>query len=362
MIDSSKILYKAVGIPAMQNKLFATRAESLDAPLASLELCQDETGLVFNQTFDPALVAYDENYQNDQGYSLHFKQHLDEVCQLCRSYLTSQESLVVDVGCGKGGFVELLRGKGVNAIGYDNTYQGSSTYIRKSFFGVDSHIRGDLLTLRHVLEHIPSPWKFFHGIAAANNYHGFLYVEVPDLEWILEHRAYFDLFHEHVNYFRADDFLHRFGEGVVFQSKSFGGQYLSVIINLECVRDGDLSSLTSESDPGLQSAFDQLSKSEAETYAALIESPEIVLWGAASKGVVFAAKAPPLIKSKITYAIDINPSKQGQFMPISGVEVVDPVTGLTRLDNSSLAVIMNPNYEEEIRRSLPHGQPFLVLR
>lgn len=158
----------------MQNKLYSARAQALAAPLASLELCQDETGLVFNRSFDPAIVIYDDNYQNDQGYSSQFQRHLNEVCELCCGYLVSKESLVVDVGCGKGGFVELLRRKGVNAIGYDNAYQGSSPYIRRSFFSVDSHDRGDLLALRHVLEHIPSPWQFLDGIAAANGYKGLL--------------------------------------------------------------------------------------------------------------------------------------------------------------------------------------------
>lgn len=359
-MDSSNTLYRATGIPAMQNKLFSTRAEALAAPSASLELCQSETGLVFNRRFDSAVVAYDDSYQNDQGHSLQFQNHLDVVCELCSRHLANEKDLVVDVGCGKGGFVELLRQKGVNAIGYDNAYQGSSSYIRKSFFSVDSHDQGDLLTLRHVLEHIPSPWKFLDGIAAANGYQGLLYVEVPDLEWILEHHAYFDLFHEHVNYFRADDFSRRFGDGVIFQSKSFGGQYLSVVINLESVRKCR-SSQALESDSGLQAAFDQLFEYEAMTYAALAESHEIVIWGAAAKGVVFAAKAPPTIKTKIIYAIDINPSKQGHFMPLSGIEVVDPPMGVARLDPSSLVVIMNPNYEQEIRECLPHNQLCLVL-
>jgi len=247
------------------------------------------------------------------------------------------------------------------AFSGDPAYEGISPYIRKSFFSVDSHERGELLTLRHVLEHIPSPWNFLDGIAAANNYQGLLYVEVPDLEWILEHRAYFDLFHEHVNYFRADDFLRRFGDGVIFQSKSFGGQYLSMVINLESLRECR-SSRACEGDSGLQAGFGKLSAYEDMTYASLTETHEIVLWGAAAKGVVFAAKSPEAIKRKIIYAIDINPGKQGHFMPISGVEVVDPATGVARLDPSSLVVIMNPNYEQEIRESLPHSQPCLVLR
>jgi len=358
----AQTLYRAAGIPAMQNKLFPNKVEALAAPDASLELAQDETGLVFNRCFDPAVVTYDDSYQNDQGYSLQFQEHLGKISGLCCRYLAEKDGLVVDVGCGKGGFVELLRGKGVNAVGYDNAYQGSSPYIRKSFFSIDSHEKGDLLTLRHVLEHIPSPWQFLDGIAAANGYQGLLYVEVPDLEWILEHRAYFDLFHEHVNYFRLDDFTRRFGEGVIYRSRSFGGQYLSVVINLEHVRTCGQSTLPRESDDALQTAFRKLSEYEDQTYASLTDGHEIVIWGAAAKGVVFAAKAPPAIKNKMAYAIDINPSKQGHFMPISGVEVVDPEAGVSRLDPSSLIVIMNPNYEQEIRGSLPHSQPCLVLR
>lgn len=359
-MNTSQVLYHAAGIPAMQNKFFSNRSEALAFPSASLEIVQDETGLVFNRRFDSSLVEYDDSYQNDQGYSLQFKTHLDKISDLCSRYLRNKDCLVVDVGCGKGGFVELMRGKGFNSIGYDNAYQGDSPYIRKSFFSVDSHEKGELLILRHVLEHIPSPWKFLDGIAAANNYQGLLYIEVPDLEWILENRAYFDLFHEHVNYFRIDDFVKRFGKDVVFQSKSFGGQYLSVIIRLECFQDCNLVK-ECDNNSDIVNAFSKLSEYESQAYNSLAEVDDIVIWGAAAKGVMFAAKAPLNIKNKIRFAIDINPSKQGYFMPISGLQVLSPKTGLLRLTPSSLVIIMNPNYEEEIQKSLPHKQPWLSL-
>lgn len=355
-----QILYSAAGIPAMQNKLCSDRVEALAFTTASLELVQDETGLVFNQHFDPSLVEYDGSYQNDQGYSLQFKAHLDEMSNICCRYIARKESLIVDVGCGKGGFVELLRRKGFNAIGYDNAYQGNSSYIRKSFFSISSHEKGELLILRHVLEHIPSPWKFLEDIAAANNHQGLIYVEVPDLEWILENKAYFDFFHEHVNYFRANDFLKRFGKNVIFQAKSFGGQYLSVIIQLECLHKSELS-LLCEDNFELAAAFSKLTEYEHRTYASLGDVDEIVIWGAAAKGVVFAAKAPPSIKTKIRFAIDINPRKQGQFMPVSAIEVLDPSIGVSKLSPTTLVIIMNPNYEVEIRKSLPHNQPWLLL-
>ena len=74
----------------MQNKP-STRAEALASASASLELCQDDSGLVFNRRFNSAIVTYDDNYQNDQGHSLQFQRHLDEVCGVCRRYLTSKE-------------------------------------------------------------------------------------------------------------------------------------------------------------------------------------------------------------------------------------------------------------------------------
>jgi len=359
-MGTSKVLYRAEGIPAMQNKLFTSRDEALMAPTASLELTQDETGLVFNRKFDPDSVLYDDSYQNDQGFSPQFQAHLAAVSELCCGYLKSKDSLVVDVGCGKGGFVELLRIKGFNAIGFDNSYQGASPYIRKAFFSSDSHEKGDLLTLRHVLEHIPSPWDFLDAIAVANDYKGFLYIEVPDLEWILENRAYFDLFNEHVNYFRVGDFYCRYGDCVVFASKSFEGQYLSVVIDLERLRSS-YSPPQRESNQNLSTAFGQLSQYEKTTYTSLLDWTEVVIWGAGAKGVVFAAKAPSIIKSKIKLAIDINPSKQDCYMPTSGIQVLDPSLAIPRINSSCLVIIMNPNYEREIRKCLPSNQSCLVI-
>lgn len=357
----SEVLYHAANIPAMQNKLCDTQADALSSTPAEIELVEDATGLVFNQKFNPELVAYDDFYQNEQGYSPQFRKHLESVSALCLHYLANKQGLIVDIGCGKGTFVEHLREQGLSAVGYDNAYQGEMPYIRKCFFGADSHEKGDLLTLRHVLEHIPSPWEFLDAIAAANEHQGLLYIEVPDLDWILLNNAYFDLFHEHVNYFRAVDFTRKYGSAVVHLSKSFGGQYLSVILNLANVGSEAASPSDSPEKDNLKASFQTLIEHESKAYASLADCDSLVIWGAASKGVVFASKATPAIQEKIDFAIDINPNKHGQFMPLSGVEVLDPESGLARLKPTSLVIIMNPNYAQEIRESLIHNQPSITF-
>ena len=89
--------------------------------------------------------------------------------------------------------------------------------------------------LRHVLEHIQDPVSFLAEIANANQ-GGQIYIEVPCFDWILEHKAWFDLFYEHVNYFRLDDLRRMFGT-VHEAGHLFGGQYLYVVADLASLRD-----------------------------------------------------------------------------------------------------------------------------
>ena len=74
-----------------------------------------------------------------------------------------------------------------------------------------------------------------HQLKTANGGTGKIYIEVPCFDWICEHRAWFDIFYEHVNYFRLADFKRMFGE-VIESGKVFGGQYLYVIAELSSLR------------------------------------------------------------------------------------------------------------------------------
>ena len=358
-------LYQSSGIPAMQNLLCPTADDAVHAPIARLALLQDEeTGLIFNAAFNAELVQYDQNYQNDQSLSFQFQQHLDSIARLVEKWCNKNSDLIVEVGCGKGAFVEILRNKGFDAIGYDNAYQGDSPYIRKLFFDSNSHEKGNLLILRHVLEHIPKPWDFLARLADANSGKGYLYIEVPDLDWILENCAYFDLFHEHVNYFRLEDFKRMYGEYLVHAERSFGGQYLSLVLSLgfhgePCKATG--SALAASENPTPSQLFDKLKDREQSIYQELESYEEIVIWGAAAKGVTFCSKAPSSCLAKIKFAVDINPGKQGMFMPISAVPVLAAENGITQMSPSTLVVIMNPNYATEILQSIPQGQPHLTL-
>jgi hypothetical protein len=190
-----------------------------------------------------------------------------------------------------------------------------------------------------VLEHIPDPVGFLRTIRDANAGVGRIYIEVPCLDWILENRAWFDVFYEHVNYFRRSDFERMFGR-IVRLERTFGGQYLSVVAELSSLRDPGPAP-----PPAWPSDFlGGLDRTLAEDAG----RPAELVWGAGSKGVIFS-----LLRERrgrpISAAVDIHPSKQGRFLPCTGVPVLDPVTAFARFPAGSMAWVMNPNYLDEVR-------------
>ena len=178
-------------------------------------------------------MVYDANYNNEQGLSAFFQTHLRAVAGIIERDLGRER--LVEVGCGKGFFFEMLLADGFDVTGFDPTYEGNNPRIVKEYFRPGVMQPSKALILRHVLEHVPDPYDFLCQLRDANGGSGLIYIEVPCFDWICENRAWFDIFYEHVNYFRMTDFEKMFGR-LVSKDRLFGDQYLYVV--------GDLATLT----------------------------------------------------------------------------------------------------------------------
>lgn len=235
-------LYRAEQFPIFQNRMFDSAKEAIACPKGDILLAQSQlTGLISNVLFQPELLIYDENYQNEQAVSERFKSHLDEVVELITPHFRNRD--VIEVGCGKGFFLQKLRAAGYMVTGLDPTYEGHDESVIRKFYGPELGLRADGIILRHVLEHIQDPVAFLRLIRDSNAGRGTIYIEVPCFDWICAHRAWFDVFYEHVNYFRLDDFYAMFGT-VYSAGRVFGGQYLYVIADLATLREPHLSRST----------------------------------------------------------------------------------------------------------------------
>jgi hypothetical protein len=341
-------IYRAEQLPVLQNKMFASAAAARACARGDVVLVQSsETGLIFNRAFRPELVAYDADYQNEQGLSAAFSRHLDAVLGVLRRHFAGAS--LIEVGCGKGLFLERLLAAGFDVTGLDPTYEGSNPRVLRRFFTPELALRADGLVLRHVLEHVVDPVAFLAGLREANGGAGRIYIEVPCLDWIAAHHAWFDIFYEHVNYFRLADFERMFGT-VDEAGRSFAGQYLYVVADLATLRaprraSGDAFCLPA----GFLSAIDD---SRALLAAKGPGAPRAI-WGGASKGVIFALFMERAGVA-IDRVIDINPAKQGRHLAATGLRVQAPDEAMAQLPDGADVFVMNSNYLDEIEALTAH--------
>lgn len=186
----ASVLYEAHDFPIFQNRMYDTSADARPCSRWELRLVQDrETGLVFNQAFRPELMAYDLNYQNEQAVSPVFREHLLAVAEIVARTMGRQS--IVEVGCGKGFFLEMLLSMGFDVVGFDPTYESRNPRIVRQYFDPTADIRASGLVLRHVLEHIQDPFRFLELLRDANGGAGKIFIKVPCFDWISRHRAWY---------------------------------------------------------------------------------------------------------------------------------------------------------------------------
>jgi hypothetical protein len=347
-----KNLYSQQNFPVLQNRVYESVNDAINCPTGDIKIVQNiETGLIYNDAFDIDIIVYDKNYDNEQGVSLRFQQHLLDVAEMVELYM-GKESLV-EVGCGKGLFLEMLLNRKVDIVGFDPTYIGKNPRVIKKFFekGIIKKPANGLI-LRHVLEHIENPFDFLKQLKEANGGNGLIYIEVPCFDWICDNRVWFDIFYEHVNYFRLDDFSRMFGK-IISSGRFFGGQYLYIIADLSTLREPYNVLQTSIDFPldflnGLKSN-DKVNNNE-----------KVCIWGGGSKGVIFS-----LLRQReslpVDFVIDVNPAKQGKYLPLTGLLVQSPEDVLSKLPIGSSIYVMNSNYLEEVKQISKNRFNYITL-
>lgn len=331
-------LFRVKALPVFQNKMFTSEALARACPKGNVILVQDmETGLIFNAAFDASLLAYDADYQNEQACSRIFQRHLDDVKEIIQRHFFGKP--LIEVGCGKGYFLEYLLKSGYQITGIDPAYEGVNPNVIKACFDVSLGLSAEGIVLRHVLEHMANPVEFLSAISKANGGKGQIYIEVPCFDWICRNRAWFDIFYEHVNYFRLADFHRMFGT-VHESGHVFGGQYLYVVADLVSLRKPVLEKSDSIS-------FPEDFLKDIGLLAASAKGKRNAIWGGASKGVIFALYMERA-GVNIDLVIDINPAKQGKFLAGSGLRVSAPDEAMQLLQEGDDVFVMNSNYFQEI--------------
>jgi hypothetical protein len=172
---------------------------------------------VFNSEFDNNLIQYNELYYTGVA-SLKSTTILPTLEYFERKVMkyVRRNSIIIDIGCGQGEFVNALRTQGLKAFGFDPVLKIENEYTNSRYWTSDD-FPAELYVMRCVLPHILDPWSFIETIRKASA-NCLILIEFQRLEWILENKMWWSIGHEHVNYFQEEDFSRRY---VVVDSGKF---------------------------------------------------------------------------------------------------------------------------------------------
>jgi SAM-dependent methyltransferase len=352
-------------VPVHQNLPLATAAEARAAPTGRLEMVACEhCGFVFNRAFDPALPRYGPGYDNTQSLSPAFDAHLSERARHLVEARGVRGARIVEVGCGGGEFLRRLvgwPGGGNTGVGFDPAHTGPAEELggrlrfERRFFGADSAgIAADVVVCRHVIEHVADPLALLAAVGAAlcGSPATKVFFETPDVGWILRNEVAWDFFYEHCSLFTAASLSRAFA-GSGFRPRSvqnvFAGQYLWLeatpghTVPPPPDETALLARRYGQSEPARLALW-------REHVGGLARIGPVALWGAGAKGVTLAGLIDPAAEL-IDCLIDINPAKQGRFVPASGHPIVAPSAIVARGVRG--VIPMNPAYRAEIAAMLP---------
>ena len=360
---SAETILQRRNVPVLQNVIVPSESEARAFPTHDLHyvMCPS-CGFVWNQAFDDSKIDYSGNYNNSVQSSAFYLQHQRAMARNVLASLPADRTGYVEVGCGAGEFIENLLdvadGKIGAVTGFDPAWTGQRDFdervtIHAKYFSLDDLgllPRGiGAIASRHTIEHIPSPRAFVEILADACRAEKVdLFPETPDVAWILENTAFEDWFYEHCSLFSPasiDGLLADFGMTAKTEAV-YAGQYMWTHATA-----GDAQRSTD----GVQRLLDLAGRYRRESSALLERWREdlsarrragpVAVWGAASKGVTFSLlmnRDEPLVD----FGVDLNPAKQGCYMPVTGTPIVSPEDA--RAAGVATLIVMNPNYHGEI--------------
>jgi SAM-dependent methyltransferase len=325
-------------------------------------------GFIANTAFDPGLTTYDPSYEETQGFSPRFRAFAADLAKQWVEDYDLHGRSVLEIGCGKAEFLALVAEAGGNdCTGIDPgvvperapaVERGSLNLVADLFDRRWTHLDPDAVICRHTLEHIAPVRELLDTVRATVRDGVPVLFELPDTTRVLREAAFEDVYYEHCSYFTAGSLrrlFRRCGFEVLQETLAYEGQYLLLEARPGTADDAlteadhaDLAATAAEVASFASSFAATVDRWRGELQAASAAGERTVLWGGGSKAVAFLCALG--LGDAVSAVVDINPHKQGKFLPGSGHPVVSPEDLVAAPPD--LVVVMNAVYQAEITQML----------
>jgi len=271
---------------------------------------------------------------------------------------------VLEVGCGQGAMLEVLEQSGLRATGIEagagsvSLGRAAGRNVVPGYVGEVEALPGapfDAFVSLNYLEHLPEPGGIIRKIHSLTGPGAAGYVTVPNLEYLLATKCFYEFVADHLCYFTRATLTH------AFESNGFD------VVACETVNeDNDIEVLVQKRAPldvarqygEVEALIGDLRRIVAERRS---RGEKVAVWGAGHRTLALLALGG---LGEIAFVVDSAKFKQGLFTPVLHLEIAAPER--LKADRVDLVLVMVPGlYPREVTETLARmdvGAEVAVLR
>jgi SAM-dependent methyltransferase len=350
--------------------------------------------LVQLEQFQAADDIFSDEYAYFSSFSESWLEHARQYSvKVIERFGLNQDSHVIEIASNDGYLLKNFKDKGINILGVEpcaNVAEAAEKIGIPSlvkFFGVktaeemvEDGNRADLLIGNNVLAHVPDLNDFVKGLKVLLSPQGVITIEFPHLKKLIECNHFDTIYHEHFSYFSlltVETVFAEFGLTLfdVEEIPTHGGSLRiyarhesdtskPVQNSVDNLRDQEIKA--GFRDAGIYTRFaEQVRETKRKLLSFLIEAKRqektIVGYGAPAKGNTLLNYCG-IRNDFIDYTVDLNPHKQGLFLPGTHLPIFSP--DRIRETRPDYVLILPWNLREEVMEQMAHirewGGQFVV--
>jgi len=340
--------------------------------------------LVQTEDYASAGELFSADYAYFSSFSTTWLKHAEQyVKDMTKRFSLCKSSHIVEVAANDGYLLQYAQTMGIPCLGIEPTTSTAvaarekGIEIIEEFFGVKlaQEIKGhgkqaDLMTANNVLAHVPDINDFIKGFTLLLKQTGVATFEFPHLLRLVSEYQFDTIYHEHYSYlsliavknifennglkvFDVEELSTHGGSLRVYAQRKDSGKYeesQNVQIMLE--REIEAGMINTSFYSRLQN---KANKIKNDLIRFLIEAQEggkkVVGYGAAAKGNTILNYAG-IHSDLLPYVIDMNPAKQGKFLPGSRIPIFNE--SKLKSDKPDYVLILPWNLRDEITDQLKY--------